>query len=76
MNQMFYDATAFNQPVGNWNTSVVTNMSGMFWGANTFNKNIGGWDVKNVIKMVKCFLMPLPSIDLSVTGIPPRLRIW
>jgi surface protein len=44
---MFGDST-FNQPIGNWNTSAVTNMSLMFRFNTTFNQNIGNWNVSNV----------------------------
>ena len=30
MNSMFYNAKAFNQPVGNWDLSNVTEMGDMF----------------------------------------------
>ncbi len=43
MSRMFDFATAFNQNIGAWNTSVVADMSGMFADAGAFNQNIGNW---------------------------------
>jgi len=40
MNNMFLGATAFNQPIGKWDTRSVTDMVGMFLGATTFNQPI------------------------------------
>ena len=48
MSSMFWCAKEFNQNIGNWNTSNVTNMSKMFYNANEFNEDIGGWDTSNV----------------------------
>ena len=47
MSNMFSGATAFNQNIGEWNVSQVTDMSNMFDGATTFNQNIGGWPITN-----------------------------
>jgi surface protein len=51
MSSMFSGAKVFNQPIGVWNVSKVTDMSYMFDGASKFNQYIGGWDVSKVVKM-------------------------
>ena len=55
MSGMFLGAKAFNQPIGNWDVSKVTDMSKMFAGAKAFNQPIGDWDVSNVTKMGAIF---------------------
>jgi surface protein len=47
---MFGGAIAFNQPIGNWNVSNVTDMSGMFNGASVFNQYLGGWCVSKITR--------------------------
>ena len=45
----------FNQDIGNWRFSNVTNMSSMFIEAITFNQDIGNWDVSKVTTMYDMF---------------------
>ena len=45
---MFHKASIFNQPIGNWNVSLVDNMQYMFSEAQKFNQAIGDWNTKNV----------------------------
>ena len=54
MYNLFLCYEDFNQPIGNWDVSNVTNMSGMFYGecaSHLFNQNISQWNVSNVTNM-------------------------
>ncbi len=55
MDEMFFDASAFNQNIGNWSVSNVTDMNGMFRGATAFNQNISNWNVCNVMYYFRAF---------------------
>ena len=71
MQDMFNGASAFNQPIENWDVSSVTNMQKMFNGAEAFNQAIGDWNVSNVTLMYFMFLdasafnQPIGDWDVS-----------
>jgi len=61
MNNMFRDASAFNQAIDGWNVSLVTDMSSMFQGATNFNQALNSWNVSRVTSMNSMFLLQAHS---------------
>ena len=65
MSSAFDQAAAFNQPIGAWDTSKVTDMMFAFYGAEAFDQNISAWDTSSVTYMEDMFsgsgLLSCPS---------------
>ena len=57
MSSMFYNATAFDSDISNWDVGNVTNMSKLFGRCFKFDSDISGWDVGNVTSMTSMFEM-------------------
>jgi surface protein len=61
MNNMFRNASTFNQPINydstteSWNVSNVIDMSVMFGGAIKFSYDISNWNVSKVTTMIYMF---------------------
>ncbi|HSF52730.1 MAG TPA: BspA family leucine-rich repeat surface protein, partial [Algoriphagus sp.] len=43
-----FSASVFNQPIGNWNVSKVSNMEYMFYGNEYFNQDLSKWCVVQI----------------------------
>jgi surface protein len=74
--------SAFNQPIGSWNTARVTSMRTMFMYAAAFNQPIGSWNtsqVKNTAHMFRdatSFNQAIGAWDTSqVTDMQVHVRI-
>jgi surface protein len=50
-----FACTEFNQPIGSWVMSSITNMSGMFMYSVNFDQDISGWDTSSVVDMSYVF---------------------
>jgi surface protein len=72
---MFANNTAFNQNIGSWNTSNVTNMGGMFNSATAFNQDIGGWNVSKVT-LITNFMASKTAANYSATNLDSIYNGW
>jgi hypothetical protein len=55
MGGMFAENYNFNQPIGNWNVSSVTDMGTMFNNATSFNQDLSSWCVIQIPSLPTAF---------------------
>lgn len=72
---MFLGASAFNQPVGNWDVSGVTDMGNVFQNASAFNQNIGSWDVSSVTSFLN-FMAGKTAANFSTANLDAIYNGW
>jgi surface protein len=72
---MFYYATNFNQPIGNWNVSRVNRMDNMFNGSTSFNQPIGDWNISGVTNFTNFMYLKTP-LTLSATNLDNIYNGW
>ena len=71
MRGMFYNNTdyedkfIFNETIGSWDVSNITNMEFMFYGNENFNQDISSWNISNVTNMESMFQSTNFNQDIS-----------
>jgi surface protein len=48
MSRLFFQENLFNEDIGNWDVSKVTDMRSIFVKATSFNQDLSPWNVDNV----------------------------
>ena len=69
--ELFGAKQAFNDDIGGWDTSSVSNLDGTFWSP-PFDRYIGGWDTSKVKTMRNTFNSARCTTGGSATGTRAR----
>lgn len=74
MRELFYENSNFNQDIGKWNVSKVTDMTFMFSGAELFNQDLSNWCVTEIATLPTGFFhdSPLEAKYLPIWGTCPE----
>ena len=72
MEGMFGSAHSFNQPLGDWDVSRVTDMSFMFSDAISFDQSLGNWNVSKAMTLQGMF----DGVKLSTPNYDNILEGW
>ncbi|CAE7311021.1 unnamed protein product, partial [Symbiodinium microadriaticum] len=73
LQQMFRDATSFNDPIDHWEVDNITGFFGVFWGATSFNQPLDNWNMdaatnlSHMFNSATSFNQPLDS--WNTTGV-------
>jgi hypothetical protein len=69
---MFYQNSAFNQPIGTWNTSSIIKMRQVFFSAAVFDQDVSNWQVTQVTDLVGF----MQNAKLSTANYDALLIAW
>lgn len=74
---MFYNATSFNQPIGNWSINQITNvqMRDMLRNASAFNQDIGSWNMSKVTNLLD-FMSGKTAANYSTSNLDSIYNGW
>ena len=72
MEELFSDASNFNENISRWNVGRVKSMKSTFAGASNFNQDIGQWNVGQVEKMELIFIVLPASTKTLGSGMSGR----
>jgi len=72
MQNLFLNASDFNQDISDWDTSSVGNMTSLFNGATSFNEDISAWQIDSLTDASGM----LDSTAMSTVNYDELLKSW
>lgn len=72
VNNMFHNASQFNQPIGDWDVSNISYLNEMFHNATSFNQNLENWDIGKAVRLDAMF----DGSGLSTSNYDYILNAW
>ncbi|NYJ27795.1 BspA family leucine-rich repeat surface protein [Allomuricauda sp. ARW1Y1] len=71
-NNMFHNASKFNQPIGDWDVSNIRYLNEMFQNATSFNQNLEKWNVGQAQRLDAMF----DGSGISISNYDKILNAW